>query len=480
MPSGTSVDLGSRRFSLDDQIAFGAASHDVNPMHVDPVAARRTLTGLPIVHGVHTLLQALERWRPAAEPEGPLRLDCEFKQPIDVDDAVDFHQTVDEQGVTLLDAVVDRVVCTRVRIAGPAVATAAAPPPAAVGEAIVLAPATVPCEAAAATHVGRSYLLAQWAPSLAAAFPHVERRLGRGAVGALAALSYTVGMVCPGLHSVFSSLTLIANGATPGAALRVRVLAHEARFGMITMAFDGPLRGELIAFERAPPQRQPRADELADRVPPEAFARTRAIVVGGSRGLGELTAKLLAAGGADVVLTYASGRDDAQRVADEINACGRGRARPRRCDLSEETDWLALFGPQAPDAVFYFATPRIYRKSAELFDRRAFGQFTDTYLDRFASLCLALEQAASERKVTVYLPSTVFIDQRPKGLTAYAMAKAAAEILADDLSRSLRRVRVVHTRLPRLATDQTAGVRGLDHWTNTEVLLGTIRSVLEP
>lgn len=480
MPTEAPIDLGSHCFSLSEQLAFGAASHDLNPMHVDPVAARRTLTGQPVVHGVHTLLQALERWRPAQEPTGPLRLECEFKQPINVDETVCFRQSTDEQGATLLDAIVADVVCTRVRIAAAGAASsagAAAAAPAA-ADCIAVSPAASACAQAAATHVGRHYLFASWAPALGQGFPQVGRRLGPAAAGALAALSYMVGMVCPGLHSVFSSLTLRADGATDDACLRVHVRAHDARFGIVTMAFDGTLQGELTAFERAPPQPQPSAAELAAQVSPQAFGGLQALVLGGSRGLGELTAKLLAAGGAEVLLTYASGADDAQRVAQEINACGRGRAQTRQCDVSQTSDWAAIFGPRAPDAVFFFATPRIYRKSAELFDRQAFAQFSDFYLDRFASLCSALEQQLGERRATVYLPSTAFIDERPKGMTAYTMAKLAAEVLADDLNRSLRRVRVAHTRLPRLATDQTAGVRGLDRHANAEVLLAMLQTVL--
>ena len=60
--------------------------------------------------------------------------------------------------------------------------------------------------------------------------------------------------------------------------------------------------------------------------------------------------------------------------------------------------------------------------------------------------------------VKVFVPSTVFIDERPKGMTEYTMAKAAVEILCADLQRSLRRVRIVVQRLPRLETDQTAAL----------------------
>jgi hypothetical protein len=127
--------------------------------------------------------------------------------------------------------------------------------------------------------------------------------------------------------------------------------------------------------------------------------------------------------------------------------------------------------------VFYFATPRIHAKRSGAFQRAAFDELAAFYLDRFHELCLWLEDGG--QPVLVYLPSTVFITERPKGMTEYAMAKAAAELMADDLNRTLRHVRIVHTRLPRLATDQTALVTQLSVSDNVAALLAVLQ-VMQP
>ena len=54
----SSVVLGSRRFAMEDVESFAELSGDFNPLHVDPVAARRALYGEVVVHGVHSLLWA--------------------------------------------------------------------------------------------------------------------------------------------------------------------------------------------------------------------------------------------------------------------------------------------------------------------------------------------------------------------------------------------------------------------------------------
>ena len=48
-----------------------------------------------------------------------------------------------------------------------------------------------------------------------------------------------------------------------------------------------------------------------------------ALITGGSRGLGRSTAEHLAAKGVDIVLTYKSRRDEAEKVVAEIEALGR-------------------------------------------------------------------------------------------------------------------------------------------------------------
>src|ERR1700730_6661394 len=58
MPSFT---LASRTFTSDDQALFARLSGDFNPIHLDPVAARRTQAGAVVVHGIHAILWALDK-----------------------------------------------------------------------------------------------------------------------------------------------------------------------------------------------------------------------------------------------------------------------------------------------------------------------------------------------------------------------------------------------------------------------------------
>lgn len=466
--------IGEKTFREADQTFFAALSGDCNPMHMDAAAARRLITGKPVVHGVHVFLTALEFWD-AEAGTSPDLIDCTFKNPINVGDSVSFRQWVDWNGNVVLDASVNGLVCAQVTLSAgglpePAFPAFPAPPE-------PLSPDR-PLDLEPSAQVDRAYRLALTAGSHAARFPKSCRLLGENAVAAIAALSAFVGMVCPGLHSVFSSFGFRPrHPARDEKALDFFVRKYDARFSVFEILFDGCIRGTIRAFQRPPPQVQPGVAEIAARVRAGEFAGTRSLIIGGSRGLGELTAKILAAGGGKVALTYAAGVDDARQIQAQIAAMRRGECHIQQLDLTQDAMDLGEIDPEELDVVYFFATPRIYRKKAEVFDAGLFAEFSLYYLKRFHELCVLLERRRSDRKVKVYVPSTVFIAERPKGMAEYAMAKAAAEILAEEINRTFAKVSVVSTRLPRLSTDQTASIFKLSTESNLEIMLPLVRSL---
>jgi len=77
----TDAPLASRTFSLDDQLAFARLSRDWNPMHLDANFARRTQAGAPVVHGIHTLLWAMDTALRSA-PLDIRNIKVRFQQPL--------------------------------------------------------------------------------------------------------------------------------------------------------------------------------------------------------------------------------------------------------------------------------------------------------------------------------------------------------------------------------------------------------------
>ncbi|MBO6676248.1 MAG: SDR family oxidoreductase [Rhizobiales bacterium] len=67
-----------------------------------------------------------------------------------------------------------------------------------------------------------------------------------------------------------------------------------------------------------------------------------AVITGGSRGIGAATARLLAARGFTIVLSYQSNKEAADQVVDQITR-GGGQARAVQADVASEDDTLRLF-----------------------------------------------------------------------------------------------------------------------------------------
>jgi len=82
--------------------------------------------------------------------------------------------------------------------------------------------------------------------------------------------------------------------------------------------------------------------------PVTTLAGRRALVTGGSRGIGRAAAIALAAGGADVALTYRTRRADADAAVAEIAALGR-RAVAIRADMASRDDIAALLAQSEAD-----------------------------------------------------------------------------------------------------------------------------------
>jgi NAD(P)-dependent dehydrogenase (short-subunit alcohol dehydrogenase family) len=313
-----------------------------------------------------------------------------------------------------------------------------------------------------------------------AAFPHLAARVTAERVGAIVAASRLVGMVCPGLHSIFSGFSFRLVAGEAGSVLWYRTREIDPRFRMVRMAVaGGGVEGEITAFARLPPVAQPTLAQIAARTTRGAYADAVVLVVGGSRGLGEVTAKACAAGGARVIVTYASGRAEAERVAQEIRRFGGA------CDIvpfdarGDVADQLAEL-PAVPSHLYYFATGPIALRRTRLFSADVLAEFTRFYATAFFETCETLVAGRSGAGLRAFYPSSVAVEVAPKGWTEYAMAKAAGEVLCREMNLHLPGVHVVMRRLPRILTDQTATVRRAEAAPVLEVILPIVAELQAP
>jgi len=466
------VVLAERTFSEADQSRFAAVSGDRNPMHLDPVLARRTQAGVPVVHGVHLVLWGLEALAAAEPGLAPMRrLRAQFKHFAAVGESVAVAATRSGESVRLDFTAAGMTIAQLVIDFGAALETAEAP-----SGAFVPAPAEA-LDVSFEAMAGMSGRLAFASPpdAVAPLFPSASRWLGPRRVAALAASTLLVGMVCPGLHSIFAGFSVEACGEPDRAddRLAFKVTATEPRFQAVQMAIaGGGLVGAVQSYARTPPTPQASVQDLAEAVKPGEFSGAFALIIGGSRGLGEVAAKLLAAGGARVVVTYRVGGAEAEAVAREIRAAG-GACETLAYDASLPAGPQLAGLADAPTHAYYFATPTIFRAQSALLARTRLNAFLDVYVEAFLDLAEALRRRRAD--VSLFYPSSVFVAERPRGMLEYAMAKAAGETLCAEMNQAWAPLHVTHDRLPRVRTDQTASVMGVSLPSPAGALLPALR-----
>lgn len=445
-----------RSFDQGDQDWFASLTGDRNPIHVDPVYARRTLAGAPVVHGIHLLLWALDEIAERFNNSVPSRISVSFDRFLLVGETAIVQIAWHDRQRAALRIEAQGVACCSIDLTfGEMIAEVGHSDPA--GE--TFAPTNDAVERSATDIDGMTGRVspAQSAEAMARSFPRAANWLGSKAVTAFGATTRLVGMICPGLHSIFKGLDVGLSSTTPSDEGTISFSAGAVRHGLVNVAvLGGGLSGNVSALFRTPPRKQAAMRELVSVLPPDIFTGSTALVAGGSRGLGELTAKLLATGGADVIITWNKGEADADAVAEEIRAAG-GRCRAVCYRIGEASHGIASLAA-GPTHGYYFAAPTIVKPASSFFDSAQLRSLERFFVDGFWEFAQSLQ--AMRADVRLFYPSTVYVEHWPKGLAEYAMAKATGEILCAEMNARLAPLTVVSARLPRLPTDQTATFHG--------------------
>ena len=447
----------TRRFEQFDQIEFAELSGDWNPIHVDPVCARRSVYG-QIVHGVNAVAWALEG---LISETGivPGKVRVAFLKPISLyEEVCAVWRLEGTETVILIQRGTQTFVSIRIQPGGQLQASACANPP--------TTPCHIPVDRNFSSLRGEQGILEAWGyvSFLERDFPNLVRTLGPLRTAALFSLSRLVGMICPGLHSIFSGINIAFTGSE-GVRIPYRVVRHSIHNAPLRISYRGAgIEGTLDAFVRPVPASQPDIDVIRHQVEPGEFAGQTALVVGGSRGLGETLAKIIAAGGGTPIVTYNVGEQDAVRVQNEICAAGGDCDILRMDVLNMESvlQDLTANGLRPPTHLYYFASPIIRANKSPALRSKLGELYHAYYVEAFGALCRAL---ARGKGAQIFYPSTIYIKAAPDGLMEYVNAKAAGEVLCSSLAQEYPNLTFYVERLPRMHTDQTNSIlerRGVD------------------
>jgi hypothetical protein len=454
--------MQSRVFTKSDQDMFVRLSGDYNPLHTDPVLARRLTFGKQVVHGVHLLLWGLGCLLESISEHIVLRkLQAKFLKPVGLNERVKCQ----------LIMVSPEKVYLELRASNETVLTAEIEfqreknlhylneyePKSILYD-------NTGCAVINSENISKvegSLELALHQETTLKLFVYVAKFLPSVQVAEILSADRIFGMKCPGLHSVVSGLQMEFGNLEPGElTMQYKVVNYDGRFNLATVKIVSPgAEGVITGFLRPIPSVQSSIEKVQEKVDSTSFSGQVALIVGGSRGLGEITAKMLAAGGAKVYLTYATGRQDAEKIVNDLEMSGLQADCFSLDILSDETELDRTISQKCHDIshIYYFCSPFIGSAPKGLFRNEVFMRFCDYYVSGFNKL---FKITANKGIKNYFYPSTVFLSEQPLNMGEYTAAKAAGESLCSLLSKSVESINILNPRLPKLATDQTVSVIG--------------------
>ncbi len=458
-------------FTHQDQLSFAELSGDFNPVHIDPLYARRTLFGKQIVHGINLLLKALDYAVETCTAGKSFNIiNAQFLKPVKINENVVFscnlaQDTIQVEilqastkaasfNILLADFQVDLDIPNK-------------------SDESIECKAIDSDTAEYANGILRLYLNKHAAELL---FPNLYRIAPLVQIAEILAATRLVGMNCPGKNSIFNGLDVHFNGSpSDSGELRWNVSTCSRRFSRLNIEIAGPtLRGRIDTFLRPEPLKQPDLKKLCKMVKPFEFAGQKALVIGGSRGLGEVTAKLLAAGGADVKITYFMGEMEANEIVKEISDWGQAAECFKFDVLTPGACSTVLHNFRNTTTLYYFATPFIFDAVKGDFSAKLFQRFCNYYVSGFFNTVKILMENCQNLQYIFY-PSSIAVEEYPSNMCEYAAAKSSGEFICNFLAKKFTNLIVYKPRISRMATDQTASLLPVNNQDPGPVILEHLR-----
>jgi len=195
-----------------------------------------------------------------------------------------------------------------------------------------------------------------------------------------------------------------------------------------------------------------------------------AVVTGASKGIGASIAKHLAAEGAAVVVNYASSKEGADRVVDEIASVG-GKAIAVQANVTKKAEVEQLFAKTQE----VFSRLDILVNNAGIYEYLPIEDITEDHFHKHfdlnvLGLILTSQQAAKyfgSAGGSIINISSIASTATPATASVYSATKAAVDAVTKSLAKELgpRKIRVnsINPGLVETEGIQAAGVIGSDY-----------------
>jgi len=435
--------INSRTFSLDGQLKFAKFSGDTNPIHIDPILARRTIVGECIVHGINGLMYAIDS---LIKYNGIIlnHFDVKFLKPITLDIPIQCFWDGEKNKLSIVS---ENTILTSIFVKiGPIIKEGNLS--GIKSDIPLIYPRNITLKEC--SEIIREDLIFRGNIEVGKIlFPNLFEKYGNIFAAELASTSEIVGMQIPGLNSLF--LSIKGDFSERNLISYYQLLSCNLKFGLVKLLVHGRyLKAEIEALYRPSSINSPSIESVSKTIKKNEFENVNALIIGGSRGLGEISAKIIASGGGRVTISYNLGEEDAKQLQQELSNFGGV------CDIIKVRIEDGFDIPKNHfNQIYYFPTPKIKAEDPNILNVVLIQLYELFYIHAFRNL---LNQVLENNlETSIFYPSSTFLNDPPKNFFNYTDKKFKGELLCKEFIET-KSMRIIYPRLPRLATDQTLGL----------------------
>lgn len=459
--------IGSKKFTKGESISFAKISGDLNPIHINKNFSKKTISGEPIIHGMHMLSYILNLlFKKKKIIANHLRIS--FLKIILEEEKYNFYYNKKDNQILVTQSHIifiklDILISKKEILSKEK------------QEYVINKRLSIPKNKSfneIKKLKNQSFKNVCDTTMVKKKFPYLFKAYGKINAAEFFNLSYLVGMECPGLHSLFYEANILMQKSTKKRIYNIN--NYDERFKLINISIGAKnIQANIKTFLRPAPIFFPAVNKLSLNIKENEFNSIKALIIGGSRGLGSLTAKLIAAGGGEVTLTYNSSKKEAVDLYNEIKEFG-SKIKIVKFNIYK-SEKLKLYSKNI-NQCYYYATPKIFSKQNNNFNKNLLNKFLFFYVKIFKKIIKELNLISNDCKF--FLPSTVAITSIKDEMLEYAIAKLEAEIMISNFSKKIKD-KILISRLPRVLTDQTNTILNIKTVNSIELTLNTIRNLMK-
>ena len=300
-------------------------------------------------------------------------------------------------------------------------------------------------------------------------------------IASLMSFSRLVGMKAPGLNSLFIGIELNFNNSYKSKLINWSVSRHKNINSLIFIDIKGNgCKGYISTMYRPEPVNQMAIKDIYNSFKNKYFGKQVALVIGGSRGLGEYTAKLLGVNGSEVIITYNKGLKDALRVKKEIEVYN-SKAHCIKMDILDPKEAIKKISllKLSITHIYYFASPKIQDSRQKELDNDLLNKYNLMYVESFQNIIEVIFDTLSI-DFKVFYPSSVFITNKSLLFKEYIKSKLYAEKTIKKLIIKYKKDFIYNVRLPRLRTDQNPNLTSEEQNLNIKIFVKELLKFSKP